>query len=244
MKGVDPLEIPQWSLASIIKYDHPFFTINTKTVIHTWIILLLLFMVLLPVKWILYHTRIGRFIILSFINSFADLTKQSLGYFSFAHFSFLASLFLFILACNIIPLIPWLEEPTSDLNTTLALGITSFMYTQSSGIMAHGFVRYIKKEFLSPFFLMFPLNLIGKLASIVSMSLRLFGNIFGGSIITRLYFSAIQGSILPEIIGIVSGVNILMVFFFTLFEGFLQAFVFTMLTLTYLAINVQKSKKE
>ena len=86
---------------------------------------------------------------------------------------------------------------------------------------------------------MLPLNLVGKLASIVSISFRLFGNIFGGSIISQIYFGSIKGSLLLETIGILSGVNIAITLFFTLFEGFLQAFVFAMLTLTYLSIGLQ-----
>ena len=84
---------------------------------------------------------------------------------------------------------------------------------------------------------MLPLNIIGKISSIISVSFRLFGNIFGGSIITKLYFTAIQGSVLFELLGIFSGLNLLIVCFFTLFEGLLQAFVFAMLTLTYLSIG-------
>jgi F-type H+-transporting ATPase subunit a len=84
---------------------------------------------------------------------------------------------------------------------------------------------------------MFPLNVIGKLSSIISSSFRLFGNIFGGSIITKLYFTAIQTSLLTQLFGIFSGFNILIVLFFTLFEGLLQAFVFAMLTLTFLSLG-------
>jgi F-type H+-transporting ATPase subunit a len=87
---------------------------------------------------------------------------------------------------------------------------------------------------------MLPLNVIGKLSSIISISFRLFGNIFGGAIITKLYFGAIGGSIILELLGLLSGLNFLIVAFFTLFEGLLQAFVFAMLTLTYLALSTQE----
>jgi F-type H+-transporting ATPase subunit a len=86
---------------------------------------------------------------------------------------------------------------------------------------------------------MLPLNVIGKLATVVSISFRLFGNIFGGSIISSIYFNAIQGRFLLELIGLISGINLIMVLFFGIFEGFLQAFVFSMLSLTYLSIALQ-----
>ena len=131
-----------------------------------------------------------------------------------------------------------MEEPTTDVNTTLALGLVSFFYTQSAAIKAEGLWSYIKGYF-SPFFLMMPLNVVGKLATIISISFRLFGNIFGGSIITGIWFNAIQGNFLLEIIGLATGINLIIVIFFGLFEGFLQAFVFGMLSLTYLSIALQ-----
>jgi len=238
MKELDLGETLQWSLSSIVGYEHPFLTVNITRVVHTWFVLVLLFLTLLPVKWILKQTKIGRFLILSFVNFFIDLTQQSIKTFSFAHFSFITALFSFSLICNIISLIPWIEEPTQDLNTTLALSIIAFFYIQIAAIKAHGTIAYVK-EYFSPFVFMFPLNFIGKLASIISISFRLFGNIFGSSIITQIYFSAIQGSIISEILGLLSGLNIILIIFFTLFEGFLQAFVFAMLTLTYLSIGLK-----
>lgn len=72
---------------------------------------------------------------------------------------------------------------------------------------------------------------------IVAMSLRLFGNIFGGSIITTLLATAVSGSILLQIGAI--GFNLIALFFFGLFESFIQAFVFTVLSLTYLGMAVK-----
>ena len=74
-----------------------------------------------------------------------------------------------------------MEEPTQNLNTTLALAMTSFFYVQYNGIRAHGIKGYLK-EYTEPFIIMAPLHIISKLASIVSMSFRLFGNIYGGAI--------------------------------------------------------------
>jgi F-type H+-transporting ATPase subunit a len=87
---------------------------------------------------------------------------------------------------------------------------------------------------------MMPLEVVGKISSVVSLSFRLFGNIFGGSIIIRLYQGLVHGYLLREIIGLITGINLLLVLFFVLFEGALQAFVFTVLTLTYLSIALQE----
>jgi len=239
MNGAELIETEQWSLASITGYDHPLLYLNSEIITHTWIIILLLSLALTMVHFILNHTKVGRFLLIQFITFFIDLTKQSLGHFNFTHCVFAASLFIFIALCNTASIIPWLDEPTRDINTALALGIVSFCYVQTIIIKTRGLSSYIKDLF-KPFFIMLPLNVIGKLSSIVSISFRLFGNIFGGSIITKLYFTAIKGSLLLELLGIFSGLNFLIVIFFTLFEGLLQAFVFAMLTLTYLSIGSQE----
>jgi len=239
MSGAELIETPQWSFGSYLGYDNPLLHVNSEIIIHTWIIMFFLAIMLTAVKFFIHHTKIGRFLLLRFVSFFIDLTKQSLGFFNFSHCVFAASLFIFIGLCNTASLIPWLEEPTRDLNTALALGIISFLYVQVFAIKTRGIKSYIK-DFFQPFFIMLPLNVIGKLSSIISISFRLFGNIFGGAIITKLYFGLIGGSIILELLGLLSGLNFLIVAFFTLFEGLLQAFVFAMLTLTYLALNTQE----
>ena len=97
MNGAELIETPQWSFASIIGYkEHPLFTINSETVVHTWIIMFFLVLMIACVNVLLRHTKLGRFLLLKFVSFFIDLTNQSLGFFSFAHCVFAASLFIFI----------------------------------------------------------------------------------------------------------------------------------------------------
>ena len=241
MKGIE-LDGELWSL-SFLGLDHPFFTITPETVIHTWIILLILLVLVLPMRWLIKKTLAPRFLALYFFETFADMCTQTLGFFSFNHISFVTAIFIFIVLCNCISVIPWLEEPTKDLNTTLALGIITFIYTQYYAIKAQGVWLYTK-EYFSPFFLMFPLHVLGKLATVISISFRLFGNIFGGHIISSLYHSALQSSIIAQLLGLLSGTNLIIMFFFGIFEGGLQAFVFCMLTLTYLSIAIHTEPGE
>ena len=225
----------EWNLGAWWGHSHQMLTITQSTVIHTWIALCTLFFAILCMRFAM-KTRLGKHVVCSMINFFMDLTTQSVGTFSFAHFSFVTSIFFYILFCNLIALVPGVEEPTKDLSTTLALGIITFLHRQWITIKLHGVKAYIT-EYFEPFFIMFPLNVVGKFASIVSVSFRLFGNIFGGSIITNLYFQAVEKSILL-MVGL-TGMHLIVMVFFTVFEGFLQAFVFTMLTLTYLSISIQ-----
>lgn len=245
MNGMESHGSEFWQPFVRFGIHNTFFTIERTTVINTWIVLILLFIILFPVRWLLKKRySVARQLILGLVANFMGLTTQSLGRFIYGHFVFITSLFFFILTCNIISIIPWLnEEPTSNINTTLALGIISFMYTQINGIRTHGLLGYLK-EYLEPAFVMAPIHVIGKLASIVSISCRLFGNIFGGSIIMQLYFGSIANSWITQLIGLAIGLNFLILFFFGLFEGFLQAFVFTMLSLTYLSLAVQHEETE
>jgi F-type H+-transporting ATPase subunit a len=239
MNGLDLLETQQWSLSGLFGYDHPFLNVNSKTLINTWIVLALLLAIVFFLR--LFLNKKGsmiRFVTLEYARFFIDWCNQAIGEFSFNHVTFIMSLFTFILLCNTISSIPWLEEPTTDINTALALGCISFVYAQVASILALGLWEYIK-GFFSPFFLMLPLNIIGRLATVVSISFRLFGNMFGGSIISAIYSNLIRKSVIFQLAGIFSGFNLAVMLFFGVFEGSLQAFVFTMLSLTYLAIALQ-----
>lgn len=236
MKDVGLLNIKQWHPLSYFGLEHPFFAIDADTVINTWIVLFVLILLILVARIMLTRRlSIGRYITLAYARSFIDLCSQSFGFFSFDHTAFIISLFTFIILCNCIAIIPWVEEPTKELNTTLALGIVAFLYTQIYAIKSHGVGGYLK-EYFAPFFFMFPLHLIGKLSSVISISFRLFGNIFGGSTIVHIYTLVLKSSWFFELIGLLTGLNLVIVGFFILFEGFLQAFVFTMLAMTYLSI--------
>ena len=127
--------------------------------------------------------------------------------------------------------------------TTLALGLSAFLYTQFSSIQTNGLSNYLK-GYLKPFFIMLPLNIISNLATIISISFRLFGNIFGGAVISNLWYGAISYSYITQLIGILSGINLTLTLFFVLFEGFIQAFVFAMLSLTYLSLEVRAHESE
>ncbi|MCF8077671.1 MAG: F0F1 ATP synthase subunit A [Desulfobacterales bacterium] len=138
------------------------------------------------------------------------------------------ALFMFLLLSNWIGMIPHMHEPTKDLNTPLSLGIMGFVIAHTAGIRSKGFKAYIK-EYFQPIFFMMPLNLIGEIAKIVSISFRLFGNIMGGSIIILVVSYLVYSIVLPPFLAA----------FFGLFVGAVQAFVFTMLTVVYISVQVK-----
>ncbi|OQY59579.1 MAG: ATP synthase F0 subunit A [Desulfobacteraceae bacterium 4572_88] len=140
----------------------------------------------------------------------------------------ICALFMFLLLSNWIGMIPHLHEPTKDLNTPLSLGILGFCIAHYAGIKVKGFRKYAK-AYCEPVFFMMPLNVIGELAKIVSISFRLFGNIMGGSIIILVVSHLTYSVILPPFLNA----------FFGIFVGAIQAFVFTMLTVVYISVQVK-----
>lgn len=222
--------------------------INANTIIHTWITIGVLAIFLFLARYALSkNNSLGQYLVESVINPLIDMVEQSYGQFSMRYYFFISSIFIFILSCNWIALIPGISEPTKDLNTTLSLSLITFLYIQKELIRSHGLINFLKAYFI-PFNYLFPLNLLigillfplkflGELVGSLSLALRLFGNIFGGYIIMHLFHDVIGESIILNILGIPLGLVI--IGFFVFFEGFLQSFVFSILALTNITMAIQ-----
>jgi len=132
----------------------------------------------------------------------------------------------FIFISNIFGLFFFLQPPTSNPNTTFALAICAFLYYNWQGIRTQGIVHYIK-HFMGPLPLlaplMFPIELIGHFARILSLGMRLFGNIFGEHAATGIFMGILPFVIPWPMMGL------------GIFGAFLQTFVFIMLTIVYIA---------
>ncbi|OQY06419.1 MAG: ATP synthase F0 subunit A [Desulfobacteraceae bacterium 4572_123] len=164
-----------------------------------------------------------------FVAQLYDLTEDALNReMAKIYAPLIFALFLFLVLSNWIGMVPHLEEPTKDLNTPLSLGLMGFAIAHYAGIKSKGFKAYAK-EYFEPMFFMMPLNLIGELAKIVSISFRLFGNIMGGSIIILVVSHLTWSILVPPFLNA----------FFGLFVGAIQAFVFTMLTVVYISVQVK-----
>ncbi len=236
MQNVNLLgEETTWPLLQKLGINHPFFDVFPSIIFSTWAVMLLLFTFVFIVNRVLTNPKSHlRFCILETISGLMDMVTQSLGSFSYKHFSFIAALFFFIITCNTVGVIPYLKEPTTNLNTTVALGIISLLYRDFFAIKEHGIGGYIK-EFFQPLFVMFPLHIMGKFSSLISISFRLFGNILGGMVISHIWFDFAAHNAFLNIINF-AGVGLTINLFFGLFEGMIQAFVFAMLSLTYLSL--------
>ena len=162
------------------------------------------------------------------IGVFYDLTEDALGEeLGKKYAPLICALFMFLFLCNWLGIFPHLEEPTKDLNTPLSYGLLGFVLAHHAGIKAKGLKTYLK-DYCEPIFIMAPLNIIGELAKVISISFRLFGNIMGGSIIILVVSYLTFNLVTPPFLNA----------FFGAFVGTIQAFVFTMLTLVYIAVQV------
>jgi F-type H+-transporting ATPase subunit a len=143
------------------------------------------------------------------------------------YFSYTVFVFLFILINNVLGLLPGSLSSTQNLNTTLGLGIFTFVYFNVQGIRAVGLVSYLK-HFAGPMpalaILIFPIELISISVRPLSLALRLRGNMDGDHLILEI-FSGLVGYIVP-----------IPFYAMGLFVSFLQAFVFTLLTMIYIGM--------
>lgn len=200
----------------------------TGEVIAMWAILLALTIISLIIKLTLKE-RPGKFqnIIETGIeyldNFFSDiLGKQKAR----KHFTFLGSLFIFIIFANYSGLLPgvgltdYVKAPTASLSVTAALSIMTFIFLQIAGLR-HGVKHYFKR-FVTPMFFMLPLLVLDEFIKPASLALRLYGNIFGEEMVTHQLY---------EVFPI--GPPIVMMVLSLLFCA-LQAVVYTMLTSIYL----------
>ena len=149
------------------------------------------------------------------------------------YFPVFATFFIFIVVCNYSGQLPGaghitgFSVPTACLSVTAALGIIAFCTTHTIGIRERGLKQYLK-ILISPFILMLPLNLIEQLVRPFSLSLRLFGNLFGEEkVLEELYH------IFPILLPLV--MNVLSLLF-----CFIQAMVFTMLVSIYAAEGLEE----
>lgn len=207
----------------------------TQSIISTWIVMLVLIILALVVRF--YISRFKAIpkgfqnvieLIVEVVNSF---TISTMGERNKRFASFYGSVFLFILFSNLWGLLG-MRPPTSDLSTTFAMALMTFLMVQYYGIKTGGIKNYLK-GFLDPLPFLLPLNVIGELANPVSLSFRLFGNIVGGVIIMGLIYAALTGLLQ---IGIPAVLHV----YFDVFSGVLQAFIFVMLSMIFVSGAIQE----
>jgi len=198
---------------------------------NTWFVLLVILAVML---WLtrrlnpLPMTR-SQNLIEWFVDGLNNTFGPVLGPAGRKYLPLVNSFFVFILFANLAGLVPGLQAPTAELNTTLALGLTSILCVQGIAIRELGLLGYLGHLWGKPWWLgilMFPIEAVTQVARVVSLSLRLFANIYAKEVVlgvlfllaTKLFYLPIQ---LP-------------VLFIGALASVIQAFIFSILTAVYI----------
>ena len=230
-------------------------------VLYTWVVMALLVAVSFAASLNLQLAPRGvQNFMEAVLDQFLTLLDDVIGHEGRRYLPLIATLGLFILTANLLGLIPGLMAPTSNLNTTAACALIVFVTYHIIGIRKQGFVSYLKHfcgpvPWLAP--LMFPIELVSHLARPLSLSLRLFGNMFGGHVLLAIIFLltgldgligwALTGKLGAILLGVPGGaVMIAFTVGFLLplkiLVAFLQAFIFCMLSMLYIAGAIEEAE--
>lgn len=220
LEGHTPLELAPW------------FVVNIDTLIYTWIVVgFLLLITFLATRRITSGPPTGVQNVVELVMEFVGtMVRENIGSRSRFIPPLAITMFIFLLVANWMGLIPLFKSPTADINTTVALALMVFVLIHFYSIRAKRMVPYVGHYF-KPFAALAPINIIDEVAKPVTLSFRLFGNIFAGEVVIFLIFG-----LMPLWISFIPGIVWLG---WSMLIGVIQAFVFTILTVVYLAFALE-----
>jgi F-type H+-transporting ATPase subunit a len=198
---------------------------GADAIAYTWlIILLLLALSLLATKGMKTVPGGLQNFMEVVVGGIENMMKETMGEHGRPFFPLIATLALFILVSNLMGLVPGFFPPTANINTTAACAVIVFVTTHIVGVKEHG-VKYIK-HFLGPIWwlapMMFFIEVIGHFSRVISLTLRLFGNMNGHELVLMIFFGL--APFLVPLPMMLMGVLV----------SFIQAFVFMLLAMIYI----------
>ena len=191
----------------------------TDTVTSTWMIMAIM---ILLAWWVSRKAPVVLEMIVDFLN---DSLSDVMGTDASPYVPFIGTFFLFIAAANVFSLVPGINNPARDINTPAALAITVALSVYVFGVRSRGFLGYIKSLF-EPVWFLFPFELIGHFTRVLSLTLRLFGNVVSIELIVAIIFSLLP-AILPSVMAVYGAAT-----------GLIQAYIFSVLTASYIGAGV------
>ncbi|HIU15419.1 MAG TPA: F0F1 ATP synthase subunit A [Candidatus Ventricola intestinavium] len=221
----------------------------TETVVVTWVVMLVLVLCCrFMTKNLQVHPTQKRQIVAEWlVTSVRDLVQTNMGarYADTWYVPFIGAMFALSAGCSLSSLVG-AYAPTSDLSTVLGWALFVFALITWTKIKTNGLRGYLR-DFTTPIPIMTPFNIIGEIATPVSMAFRHFGNIASGSVITALVYGALTalsglilgllpgaaGELLSQIPVFSFGLPAILSLYFDFFSSVLQAFIFCMLTMMY-----------
>lgn len=175
-----------------------------------------------------------------------DLVEQTMGKHNLKFAPYIGTLFLSCMIGSLIGTTGLFRSTTADFSVTLAYALVTSGLVWYHNIKANGFLKWLK-GFTEPIFVMTPMNLISEVAQPMAMAFRHFGNVAGGGVLTTLIYSALAmathaifswlpgqiASLIPPVLQV--GIPAFLSLYFDFFSSFVQAFVFCLLTMVYVA---------
>lgn len=151
------------------------------------------------------------------------------------HLPFVTTIALFILTCNLFGLLPGVETPTANPVVPLAIALLTFIYYNFYGVKAQGVIGYIK-HFMGPVWwlspLLFPVEIISHITRVVSLTIRLYANMYASDMLALVFFSLVPLGFPIIFLGLHLGVALI------------QAYVFMLLAIIYLSIATTHEEHE
>lgn len=166
----------------------------------------------------------------AFVEFFYDTSRSIMGEKNIGLAPYIGTIGTFLLLSNMAGLFGLRKVPTTDYSVTLGFAMTTFFVVQSNQLRAHSIKGYFKEMF-EPFPFFFPLKILEKITPILSLSLRLFGNITAGVIILELAYSALSSISIFAM----AFIPVPLHFYFDIFDAILQTAVFVILTMEFTA---------
>ena len=201
----------------------------TETLINTWIIMTVLIIFAVAVRITLKNFKAVpkgfQNVVEMIVESFDNFLRSTAGpkMMFLGHWFF--TVFIFLVISNVVGLFG-MRPPTADWNVTITFALVSFVLIQAMGFkFRRG--KYVKSIFLEPNPVFGILNVVGELARPISLSVRLFGNILSGMILMSLLY------LVPVVR---FGIPAVLHFYFDIFAGVLQAFIFCVLSLSFIRV--------
>ena len=178
------------------------------------------------------------------INMLYGMVRDTMGEHNLKFAPYIGTLFLSSIVGTLIGMTQLFRSTTGDLSVTLAWALVTTGMVWYNNIKNFGFLTWLK-GFTEPIVVMTPMNIVSEIANPVSMAFRHFGNVAGGSVLTALIYAALAAAthglfswlpdvvlnVLPPVLQI--GIPAFLSIYFDLFSGFVQALVFSLLTMVY-----------
>ncbi|MEQ9407394.1 MAG: F0F1 ATP synthase subunit A [Fuerstiella sp.] len=208
--------------------------ILNRTILFTWLVMV----VLTGLSWLVTRrlttgTQIprGQNVMEVLVTGLRDQIREVGDQEPQRYLPFVGTLFLFLAFSNLLSVVPGFSPPTGSLSTTAALATCAFVAVPMFGIARRGPLSYLK-QYLQPSVFMLPFNIVGELSRTLALAVRLYGNMMSGTVI-----AAILLSFVPLLVPVLMQA-------FGLLTGMIQAYIFSVLTMVYIASATQVQQRQ